>query len=322
MKLSILIIICLVFTAILIVIVSKRERSILSLETYRFYSKKLTKPYRFVFLSDLHEVQFGADNERLLSEIDRLQPDFVLIGGDMIRCHKLRPWNRRRHTDSVEVSCRFLEQLKKRYIVYYAVGNHEERLWEKAGRIRCTSGAKYDTYIKNMAEKDAARLTEALEGVQLLDNAHAFVDELEITGLTLELSFFRSLLTHRRKALKEADITDSIGRPTEGKYQILLLHSPMYYHEAIRHGMDLVLSGHYHGGMVRIPGIGALITPQFELFVRECAGLFHDEAGSLIVNRGLGTHSINLRINNTPEITLVTLAPASEQKEHGTGINL
>lgn len=310
MKLSILIIICLVFVAILILSISKRERSVLSVERYPLSSPKLSRTYRFVFLSDLHEVLFGADNERLLAEIDRLKPEFVLIGGDLIRCHKLRPWTRHRHTDSVEVTCRFLEQLKKKYTVYYAVGNHEERLQEKAGLIRCTSGAKYDTYIQDMARKDYARLTEAMKGIELLDNAHVFLDELEITGLTLELSFFRNLLTHRRKTLSEEAIRQSIGCPTEGKYQILLLHSPMYYHELIRHGIDLVLSGHYHGGMVRIPGIGALITPQFQFFVRECAGIFHDGQGSLIVNRGLGTHSINLRLNNTPEITLVTLTPA------------
>ena len=219
------------------------------------------------------------------------------------------------------MSCRFLEAIRDRYPVYYAIGNHEARLREKAGIVRCTSGAKYDTYIQDMARADYARLEEALKGVHVLDDDCVTLDELELSGLTLDLSYFRNMLTHPRKPLREEEIRAKVGTPDRTKFSIMLLHTPMYGHEALRHGEDLVLSGHYHGGTIRIPGIGALMTPQFQFFVRECAGIFREGEGTLLINRGLGTHSINIRINDKPEISVITLlpegtGPAQEKEWH------
>lgn len=304
-----LIILLLLIMPAILATISKRERSILMPERYSFCSSRIRKPHRFVFLSDLHEVEFGKDNQRLLQAIEREQPEFLLIGGDFIRCHKVRPWSGHQHKDSVEVSCRFLEAVRDRYPVYYAIGNHEQRLREKAGIVRCTNGAKYDTYIQDMARADYARLEEALKGVHVLDDDCVTLDELELSGLTLDLSYFRNRLTHPRKPLREEEIRAKVGTPDRTKFSIMLLHTPMYGHEALRHGEDLVLSGHYHGGTIRIPGIGALMTPQFQFFVRECAGLFRDGKGALLINRGLGTHSINIRINDKPEISVITLLP-------------
>ena len=149
--LRMLIILLLLIIPAILLTISKHERSILMPERYSFCSSRIRRPHRFIFLSDLHEVEFGKDNQRLLEAIDAEHPEFILIGGDFIRCHKVRPWTGHRHQDSVEVSCRFLEAIRNRYPTYYAIGNHEARLREKAGIVRCTSGAKYDTYIQDMA---------------------------------------------------------------------------------------------------------------------------------------------------------------------------
>ena len=201
--LRMLIILLLLIIPAILTTISKHERSILMPERYSFCSSRIRRPHRFVFLSDLHEVEFGKDNQRLLEAIDAEHPEFILIGGDFIRCHKVRPWTGHRHQDSVEVSCRFLEAIRKRYPTYYAIGNHEARLREKAGIVRCTSGAKYDTYIQDMARADYARLEEALKGVHVLDDDCVVLDELELSGLTLDLSYFRNMLTHPRKPLRE-----------------------------------------------------------------------------------------------------------------------
>ncbi len=319
--LRILIILLLLIIPAILITISKHERSILMPERYSFCSSRIRRPHRFVFLSDLHEVEFGKDNQRLLDAIDAEHPEFILIGGDFIRCHKVRPWTGHRHRDSVEVSCRFLEAIRKRYPIYYAIGNHEARLREKAGIVRCTSGAKYDTYIQDMARADYARLEEALKGVHVLDDARVVLDDIELSGLTLDLSYFRNMLTHPRKPLREEEIRAKVGTPDKTRFSIMLLHTPMYGHEALRHGEDLVLSGHYHGGTIRIPGIGALMTPQFQFFVRECAGIFREGEGIRLINRGLGTHSINIRINDKPEISVITLlpegtGPAQEKEWH------
>ena len=216
--LRMLIILLLLIIPAILTTISKHERSILMPERYSFCSSRIRRPHRFVFLSDLHEVEFGKDNQRLLEAIDAEHPEFILIGGDFIRCHKVRPWTGHRHQDSVEVSCRFLEAIRKRYPTYYAIGNHEARLREKAGIVRCTSGAKYDTYIQDMARADYARLEEALKGVHVLDDDCVVLDELELSGLTLDLSYFRNMLTHPRKPLREEEIRAKVGTPDRTKF--------------------------------------------------------------------------------------------------------
>ena len=98
-----------------------------------------------------------------------------------------------------------------------------------------------------------------------------------------------------------------LGRPDPACFNVLLLHSPMYLKEAADWGADLVLSGHFHGGTIRLPFLGGLMTPQFQFFVPECAGVFHSGAATMIVNRGLGTHSVNIRLNDLPEISVIDL---------------
>lgn len=95
-------------------------------------------------------------------------------------------------------------------------------------------------------------------------------------------------------------------RPDPGKFSILLAHSPMFFHEYAAWGADLTLSGHFHGGTIRLPVLGGVMTPQYQFFYPWCAGEFTCENGKkMIVGRGLGTHSINIRLNNKPQVVVV-----------------
>ena len=100
-------------------------------------------------------------------------------------------------------------------------------------------------------------------------------------------------------------------RADSSVFRIVLLHSPFYKKEALSFGEDLLLCGHFHGGAIGIPFF-ALMTPQYRFFVREPRGLFRKGQQYYFISRGLGTHTINLRLNNFPELSCFDLCPEEE----------
>ncbi len=310
-----------VFTGFLIIILgillkkhSDYERKTLKIETYSIRSHKIKKKKRILFLSDLHETEFGDKNEELLDKIRRCRPDMVLIGGDLVVSRKPRR-GKKYAFDDVEISINFLKELKREFPVYLALGNHESRMMEKAKIDTSTTESEDD----NPSKKSLRLWEDALNDIRVLDRS--FIDpddpsDIRITGVTLPLSYYRKLFFKKKPKLSPHDSklfsgTDSSNDEDAktSRFQIVLLHSPLYYKEAIDQGADLVLSGHFHGGTIRLPYFGALMTPQFQFLVKECAGAFSYKDGKMLVSRGLGTHSVNVRINDYPEITVIDLLP-------------
>ena len=102
----------------------------------------------------------------------------------------------------------------------------------------------------------------------------------------------------------------ALGKPDEKRFSILLAHSPVFFEEYAAWGADLTLSGHFHGGTIRLPVLGGVMTPQYQFFYPRCAGEFTDEKGRrMLVGRGLGTHSINIRFCDKPQVLVVKLKP-------------
>ena len=155
-----------------------------------------------------------------------------------------------------------------------------------------------------------AEYAEALRdcGVILLENEKASFEAeglgAEIYGFELPESYYRKFA---REELKEEELEQVLGKPDEEKYNILIAHNPVYFPVYARWGADLTVSGHLHGGIIRIPGIGGIITPQARLFPKYDAGHFRREGKDLVVSRGLGTHTVNLRIFNPPELSVIRL---------------
>ena len=104
-----------------------------------------------------------------------------------------------------------------------------------------------------------------------------------------------------------AQIEERIGKADFSKYQILLAHNPIYTDTYLDWGADLVLSGHLHGGIVRLPGLGGMITPQFRLFPKYSGELTVKDQQSVVVSKGLGTHTIKIRFLNPAEIVVLHL---------------
>lgn len=279
-------------------IYSRWERNQLKTEYYRIYSGKIKKKCRFVFLSDLHEKEFGEGNALLLQRIQELKPDFILIGGDFPISHSSEDTDIR---DEAEKGISLLDSLKRKYKVYYSFGNHEEKLLSKKEERGRVSAFK-----------------KALEGVVLVDGRGIFLSEgLFLAGFPLDISYYQPLLFKEKKPLEDAvkekwrKAFSGEKRADSSAFRIVLLHSPFYKEEALSFGEDLLLCGHFHGGAIGIPFF-ALMTPQYRFFVREPRGLFRKGKQYYFISRGLGTHTINLRLNNFPELSCFDLCPEEE----------
>lgn len=291
---------------------SEYEKEHLIVKTYEIKSQKIQSTKTFVFLSDLHEHDFGERNQKLIQEIDSINPDAVLIGGDMIVCKK---------QTITEVSERLCCDLSKRYPIFYANGNHEERMQKRSVQNVKRSSQAVD--LHSMQNPDLVQDLNILQsernpyqdyisklesfGVTYLSNASICVDDVCIHGLNIDKKYYKKFV---KDAMDQDYIQSKLGEGLKSdKFHILLAHSPMYTKAYANAGADVVLSGHFHGGTIRLPfGIG-LMTPQFQFFSNQVVGIRKYKNLYHIISAGLGTHSINIRINDKPELIVLQILP-------------
>lgn len=269
---------------------SSWERRHFVTEAYELSSPKLEEEKTFVFLSDLHDNCFGPGQKTLLGEIDKIKPDAVFIGGDMMVVKKQA---------DLSAALFLVKKLAGSYPVYYGNGNHENRM----DRKRHVYGDKYDLFVRELKEAGVCHLSDA---------SVTLPGPIRLSGLNLEKRHYKK---RAGGDLEVSYIEKRLGDPERQMFQILLAHSPLYGETYARWGADLTLSGHFHGGTIRIPGLGGLMTPQFHFFLESCGGCLRTGEKVMIVSRGLGTHSINIRLNNRPELTVIRLLPAAKRTE-------
>ena len=282
---------------------SEYERHALSVTRYQIDSVHLPAQWdglRLAFISDLHDNEFGRENIRLRQAISDEKPDIVLIGGDQLT---VKPWRRRDFSAQRE----FLSWLSERWPVCYGMGNHEQRMREKA----------YEGWWEEYEEL----LREC--GVILLDNSSAVcpfpgrdggksMGGLRVYGLSVGGRYYGK---GKVPVMPQTYLIHRLGRPRRDEFRILLAHTPLYFDAYAEWGADLTLSGHIHGGTIRIPGLGGVMTPQFQFFSKYTRGLLRKGDRSMIISGGLGTHSINVRIANRPELVMITLRRKETESE-------
>ena len=255
---------------------------------YRICSQKLNgikREKKIIFLSDLHNRMYGEENERLLESIRNQHPDLILIGGDMLV---------RKDGNSYDKTVHFLAKLPGICPVYCANGNHEQKLKELPDKYE----QSYEEYKKALTASGIHMLENASETVKL--------DEVpvKLSGLEIPLGAYARF---GKKELSLKEITDRIGEHGDD-YQILLAHHPGYMKEYLAYGADLILGGHYHGCVVQLPGIGGVISTNFTLFPQYSGGIYQEGEQTAVVSRGLGTHSVPLRLWNWPELIVLELS--------------
>lgn len=249
-------------------------------KTYEIHSDKVKdNAISVVLISDLHLAEYGDGNRELIREIRRIQPDLIVSSGDIVTA---------KPNHDTKVAEELLKTLAEEYPVYYAMGNHEERL------------KKREDLYGDMFTKYVNRLIEF--GVKLLCNEHEVISigntAICIHGLQLPLSYYQRMC---RISLEQEVMTKFLGEADSEYYNILLAHHPRYADSYFDWGADLTLCGHVHGGVMRL-GNQACISPDLSIFPRYGYGRFDRGSQCVIVSGGLGEHSIPFRILNPKEL--------------------
>jgi predicted MPP superfamily phosphohydrolase len=247
--------------------------------------------YKIVLISDMHGKTFGRKNNILSKKIKALKPDILLVSGDMLSST----------IDDGQAFLDFLDEFENSCPVYMCLGNHEQiARWFSRNGDKKVDYERFITGVKN-------------RGVIVLDNRKVKISSnghtVWLNGLTLELYHYsRKDIEYQddNLLLTKSYIDEVIGKPEKG-FNILLTHNPVYFNQYAEWGADLVLAGHIHGGIIQVPFMGGLLSPDRVFFPEYDEGLFEEGDAKMIVNRGLGNSVINFRLFNRPEISSITL---------------
>lgn len=241
----------------------------------------IRRTYRILLLSDVHFSCFTTRRHNMAvtqAILHRLHGriDGIFVTGDLI--------SRKPGRTGVADALYLMQQLRGYADVYYSLGNHETDL--------------------PAADKEAWLRSLRRIGVIVLDNSSCTMGDLRITGLTLPGAVYR----HRDGSFRDLmKITPRLVRRCAGSAsahpQILLAHNPLGLPAYAAWGADLVLSGHVHGGVVRLPVIGGLLSPERRFFPRYTRGLYTLGGCRMEVSAGIG----KFRFDNPPEIVYLKL---------------
>ena len=270
-KIIFIILICTLLFASINLLASAK---LLSVSHYDYSNNKLQHEFTIVQLSDLHNTQFGKDNCRLLKKIEQESPDIILMTGDMLNGDEER-------TDIVTNLVKNASQIAP---VYYSMGNHE---------------------IEYMAKFGSDTLKQQLEeaGAIVLDGE--YIDS-EIAGQQVRIGgIYGYVLDHEWKDGSEQRFMEEF-QDTDC-FKILLSHIPeglLLWKSMEYWDVDLVFSGHVHGGQIRLPFVGGLFDPEESFFPTYTKGMFQCGNGTMILSAGLGSSGGIPRINNLPDLVV------------------
>ncbi len=249
--------------------------------SFRLQSPKIRKKTVFAVIADLHECVFGRENSLLLSAVGSVGADAVIIAGDLVSATL---------SSDCENTMGFLKRIAGKYPVFYGVGNHEHRIMSSDNWIQ-----------KEIFEKGLADA-----GVELMRNTdEVFGDTgIHIHGLDLPQKYYRRF---KRVQVPLPQIGILLGNADQDDFSLLIAHNPQHFQDYEKWKPDLIVSGHVHGGVARLPYLGGVVSPYYTVFPRFDAGMYCRNQTRMLVSRGLGSHTIPFRINNKPEIIRLEL---------------
>lgn len=224
--------------------------------------------YKILQIADLQNKSFGKNHRVLINKIKKLQPNIIVITGDLLD----------RNRTNIDVVMDFINQAIKLSPIYFVTGNHEHQAPDNSLNI----------------------ILQELQivGVEVVDNSYSTIKrgscKIEIIGL--KDPYANKNYEKHLNALCKKDV-----------FQILLSHRPELFPTYLQYPVDLVFTGHAHGGQVRLPYIGGLFSPHQGFFPPFSEGIHFKNDTTMIVSRGLGNSTFPFRINNRPELILTTL---------------
>lgn len=234
-------------------------------------------------ISDLHNKEFGANQKNLISLTKEINPDIIVITGDLID-------SRRTNKDNMNIATSYIKSAVDIAPVYYVSGNHESRsdLYEELKII-------FEEY-----------------GVINMDNTHK---NIQLNGVTISLLGLADICfnpinnyEYPNSPFSFDEILGNLKTESKNNFTILLSHRPELITLYAKENIDLVFSGHAHGGQIRLPFLGGIIAPDQGFFPQYTNGIHRLNSTSLVISRGLGNSLAPQRIFNRPELVVVTLS--------------
>ena len=254
------------------------ENTTLEVSTYQIASNKIPNEfnnYKIIQISDFHNNTSSKLTKKLIAEIKNQKPNIIVITGDLIDSTKT----------NVDIAIDMIKEIIEIAPIYYVTGNHEARTNE------------YDNLKSQMIEL----------GVKILENE---AQEIQLNNSTINI-----LGINDPSFYKESDILDSKIvknnmeniQYNEDNFTILLSHRPEVFKIYVEKNIDLVFTGHAHGGQIRLPFIGGIIAPNQGTFPEYTDGIYREKDTTMVVSRGIGNSIIPFRVNNRPELMIVEL---------------
>lgn len=252
--------------------------NVLTVNTYNIKTEKLNNKVKFVLISDLHNKEFGENNIDLVNLIKEQSPEFIAVDGDMVNDT----------ADTREAVTRLLPQLCDIAPVYYVLGNHEK------------SYPQYDELIDEIKESNTTFLDNEMVSFTTKNG-----ETITIGGLS-DYPYYEYEAPEYDNPARH--FLDSFIEQEKDNYSILLSHQPETYFWGLKDkNIDLMLCGHTHGGLIRLPFVGGLIAPNQEFLPEYDMGYFNSGTVEMIITSGLG-NSIGIpRIGNPPEICVIEI---------------
>ena len=272
------------FLIIFFVIFLIWENNIITVSNFNYSNSKIPEDFndfKIVQISDLHNRLFGEKQSYLVKKIEDLNPDIIVITGDLIDRRKF----------DLNIAMEFIEKAVKIAPTYYVSGNHEA--W---------SGEYFkikESLIKN--------------NVFIMDDSADYIfrknSKIQIIGLQ-DPDFLTSSYAEGTKIEKLESKIHELSQ--DDNFKVLLSHRPELFDIYSKNNIDIIFSGHAHGGQFRIPFIGGIVAPDQGLFPKYTSGQYNEGNSSMFVSRGIGNSIIPVRIFNPPEIISVTLKTIKE----------
>lgn len=277
-----ILILSLLFILILIIIYLYFENNYIKITNIDIVDSKIPsefKDFTIVHISDLHNKQFGKNQKNIISKINKISPDIIVITGDLISSY----------STNLDIAIDFINNAIKVAPIYYVNGNHESRLPEDYNSLK----SQMKSAGVNILENSYSSISKENSKINIIGINDPSFDALRLFEYTDEQIVSKNL----EKLTNNSD-----------EYTILLSHRPELFDTYCSYNINLVFAGHAHGGQIRLPFIGGVIAPNQGFFPQYTSGLYQKGNTNMIVSRGLGNSAFPFRINNRPEIVVVKLS--------------
>ena len=257
--------------------------NVIKTKKYQVKNSKLPEEFnglKIAHISDVHSKIFGKDNSGVIDRVIKENPDVVIMSGDIID----------KREEDIEKFVSMYKKIYERYPTYYSIGNHERKLGWK----------KYKKYLKMLQMCGVHVIINGSEKLikndkHIIINALKFRENMQPKVLTKEKE--EEFISYMKNKLKNLDTKD---------FNILIAHDPENFKMYKQLGVDLVFSGHVHGGLIRFGKI-CLLSPRRTFFPKYSYGKNTEENTTIITSAGMGKATLPIRLFNRPEIVIVTL---------------